>query len=306
MNYTKGDDAPSLVATSTSKKSSLSAPSKAATPANGYNEVASKLRSVTMHRLAFDIARHNQGDGQLPRLPGDPNLTELENVFFTMLQWKSREEEMTIALAKHVAGWLSSKKHTTDVRHNRCQRWEGDQSCRLDILVQRRENVSESKPGTDPAVLLIEVGISDDHSSDFWWLKADQAFMYVRALRANGLFRQPMLVAILTISFEKGEKCAGRECVRSFRTCRLGVFLATPKNIMDYRAALLWHTEFNDNLREHKLASSARLHHIAYVFAKLLNDTRYVMDGNADPEYEKSYEYLGPHCCRLGDKVRVI
>jgi hypothetical protein len=81
----------------------------------------------------------------------------------------------------------------------------------LDILVQRRENVSESNPKTDPAVLLIEVGISEDHSSDFWWLNADQAFMCVRALLATDLFRQPMLVAILTISFDKGDKSAGRK-----------------------------------------------------------------------------------------------
>jgi hypothetical protein len=65
----------------------------------------------------------NQVDGQLPRLPGDPNLTKLENIFFTMLQCKSREEEMTNNLTEYITKRLSHGIHAADVSHNRCQPW---------------------------------------------------------------------------------------------------------------------------------------------------------------------------------------
>jgi hypothetical protein len=175
---------------------------------------------------------------------------------------------------------------------------EEGHGCIPEILVQRRDNMN-SDPN-DPAVLVIDLGLSYELSCDHWWQKADQAFMHVRTLLADGLFRQPMLVAIVALSFEEDPSA-----MRLFRGCRLGVFLAIPKGSNDFRAALLWHIEFRDDLTDAKLATSSRLNPIASAFAKLLADAQSVMEWNTNHKLV-DYEYLGPHCCRYGDMVRVV
>jgi hypothetical protein len=294
-------DAPPLVPSAAHrvKESRLSTPCEAATPENGYNEVASKLRSVTIHPLALELARQNQEDGCLFRVPGDPaDLACLENLFFKSFQRKDPAAELTKDLTKYIADNMktSSDKHIVDVSH---YEWEEGQGCIPEILVQRRVNM-KSDPN-DPAVLLIEVSISPDHASDHWWQKADQTFMHVRALLADGLFRQPMLVAVMTLSSEK-DLASG---LSLFRGCRLGVFLAIPKGSNDYRTALIWHIEFRDDLTDAKLATSGRLNPIAGVFTKLIADARLVTEWNTTPK-PVEYKCLGPHCCRYGNRVRTI
>jgi hypothetical protein len=158
---------------------------------------------------------------------------------------------------------------------------------KIDVLVRR---VAHDRSSSTAPVLLIEVGLQNEN----WWKKVDQGITYVQALtkvdddddeKENKThFTEPMLFTVVTIEKKN----------REMMSARLGVFLCTrrnPKNPTDdFRVALLWRTETRD------------LQDLSKAFGRMLRATC-LLPKWKDIAFE-NYEYLGPNCCRIGDKVR--
>jgi hypothetical protein len=158
---------------------------------------------------------------------------------------------------------------------------------KIDVLVRR---VAHDKSSSTAPVLLIEVGLQNED----WWKKVDQGIMYLQALtKVDGnddekedkaRFTKPMLFTVVTIDKKN----------RELMSARLGVFLCTQRNPEspsdDFRVALLWRTETKD------------LQELSKAFGRMLRATCLL------PKWKdtvrENYEYLGPNCCRIGDKVR--
>jgi hypothetical protein len=161
---------------------------------------------------------------------------------------------------------------------------------KIDVLVRR---VAHDKSSSTAPVLLIEVGLQNED----WWKKVDQGITYVQALTKvddgdddddekedKARFTEPMLFTVVTIDKKN----------RELTSARLGVFLCTQRNPEspsgNFRVALLWRTETKD------------LQELSKAFGRMLRATCLL------PKWKdtdcKNYEYLGPNCCRIGDKVR--
>lgn len=161
----------------------------------------------------------------------------------------------------------------------------------------------------DSIALITEIGISCD-----WWRKASQNVQYVEAIHGeygsrpskklrhspvgdSGLpevkkarFSKPMLFAVVTFDPTKE---------KNFASAALGVFLCVPvassKRPRDFRLALLWRTA-PKTLRE--LSNDfGRVLRAAILLPKLL---RAISEVGAS-----HFRQLGPHCCRVGNTVRV-
>jgi hypothetical protein len=127
-----------------------------------------------------------------------------------------------------------------------------------------------------------------------WWKKVDQGITYVQALmKVDGdddekedkaRFTEPMLFTVITIEKKNLE----------LMSARLGVFLCTRRKPEspsdDFRVALLWRTETKD------------LQDLSKAFGRMLRATC-ILPKWKDTACE-NYEYLGPNCCRIGDRVR--
>ena len=139
-------------------------------------------------------------------------------------------------------------------------------------------------------VMMIEFGVGHE----FWWKKQDQILLYVEALLQNRnktssnkpyTFDEPILLTVITINKHNNAPPATMEV-------RFGMFLCTRKNSQtDYRISLLWRTE-----------STTRLDASAH-FAKVLYAAQMCAYLREQDLTSKSYEYLGPNCCRFDNVV---
>jgi hypothetical protein len=147
------------------------------------------------------------------------------------------------------------------------------------ILVQRK--IGREKADRDPAALLIEVGASQRHSLAITY----KAICSTLALVKKGLLREPMLmVAIHTLAHHSAQDFPGAQLV---------VLLVIPRKNKDFRMALLWRGTLG----------TARA--MASDLARIIHITEYVAEWNRlKPNMD--YECLGPHCCRIGEKVRLL
>ena len=108
-------------------------------------------------------------------------------------------------------------------------------------------------------------------------------------------FSGPLLFAVLTMDKEKAKLDEP-----SRESAQLGVFLCAPRRPLNdgplpgYRAALLWRDTFTT------LADTSK------GMGKTLRATVALAEMLRDPPRRvfKGFEFLGPNCCRLGDKVR--
>jgi hypothetical protein len=74
---------------------------------------------------------------------------------------------------------------------------------------------------------------------------------------------------------------------------RFGVFVVVPKSTSnEIRVALLWRH------------SCVGLHNVAYHFVRILRAAEFLVKWKT-PEH-LDYEYLSPHCCRIGKEVRNV
>jgi hypothetical protein len=167
------------------------------------------------------------------------------------------------------------------------------QKFRLDVLLCFKE----TKPNKMPLLLLLEVAVNDN-----WWRKADQKASYVKSFLAaaqtgTAVFGSAALFAVLTICIPN-EKPKYKD--PRFQSAKLGVFLCTKakaprssEGADSFRMSLLWRNE------SHTLEEASKALGKTIRAACLLPD----LLGEADREgYD--FEYLGPSCCRRGDRVR--
>jgi hypothetical protein len=159
----------------------------------------------------------------------------------------------------------------------------GDSAARSDILIYRGSD-KNSEPAD--AVLLLEVAFKEKIDVDGWWRKANQNIMYAVGFRKHQptVFSKGMLFAVLTIDKNKDLK---------FKSAKLGVFLCIPAEAtdLDFRMSLLWHKECNS------------LEELSKAFGRLVVAVRAMPKLNQIPPATIDYEYLGPNCCRVGNKV---
>jgi hypothetical protein len=163
--------------------------------------------------------------------------------------------------------------------------------CVTDLLMRCKAMVD----GKQNLVLLMEVGINTD-----WWQKIHQNIKYAKGFLEEAgqndgtVFRAPMLFAVLTVRTEDGyDKPA-------FQSAQLGVFLCTrakrpplSEGGDSFRMALLWRREC-EALQEASEGLGKTIRG-----ACLLPDLLYEVTSEG---YD--FEYLGPNCCRRGDRVR--
>jgi hypothetical protein len=177
------------------------------------------------------------------------------------------------------ASQVSSKKshkESTDTQDSAVPDHEGS-AC-------TRHNESTETVKNSPAVLLVELGLA----SVDWWKKAHQGFKYVKSLSKDGLLQKLMLVTIWTLDAPPPDSGKGNRVVEGGR---FGVFLVMPKKEPEtFRAALLW---------RHACVS---LEDVAFHFVRILRATEFLVNWKTPEDLD--YEYLGPHCCRIGKEVR--
>jgi hypothetical protein len=137
----------------------------------------------------------------------------------------------------------------------------------------------------DLPLLLIQMGLDSDHDRNRWWKKLDQVFVDVQVLSDSGQLQKPMLVNVLNLGTRPPGVVTGR----------FGVFLVTPKAKKEFRVALVWHKDCDG------------LYDVARYFVKVLRASELVLKWNR-PDFSTEdlvFENLGPHCCRIGEEVRV-
>jgi hypothetical protein len=173
---------------------------------------------------------------------------------------------------------------------------DGREQYYADLVLRRKATETEKKP----LLLLLEVGVNCD-----WWKKADQNVGYIRRFLSAGVdastvFEKAVLFAVLTINIDNQKRSVPKFKDPVFRSACFGVFVCTravAPSASDgkdsFRMSLLWRQE-SDSLVVTSKAIGKTLR-----AACLLPD---LLDEVDRQGYE--FEYLGPSCCRRGNRVR--
>jgi hypothetical protein len=280
----------------------------------GYNGCLSKVRSLTMHPLGFlltDLFHRKPQEGGLT-LPAqlekfrshqsdETGENAVETKFASLLQWwlkksrvrggkkKSREwrngRDLTTLLAKSMAPFWRDDARVRVTHENRLP-W-GRTFSKADIMVV---GAGSGEKHEDLAVLMIEMGLSNSQ----WWKKLHHGIMYIESLLSLDMLQKPMLLTVFTVDAPPHKDSS--EKIREFTGAQVGVFLVVPKGYKkDFRISLLW--------REH----TEKQEDVPNWFVRIQRAAEFVMKWNKDKTSgeDLDYEYLGPHCCRIGDEVRV-
>jgi hypothetical protein len=171
-----------------------------------------------------------------------------------------------------------------------------EKRCHVDLLLRRNGDKSTEMP----VLLLVEVGFNCD-----WWQKAHQNASYIENSLDNSrntstVFSNAMLFGVLTINIKQG-KGEPKFKDPTFLSAQLGIFLCTraqapsSSNAKDsFRMSLLWRNKIC-NLRETSEAIGKMLR-AACLLPKILDEVE-----------QETYDfvYLGPSCCRRGNRVRI-
>jgi hypothetical protein len=273
---------------------------------NGYNVLVQKMRSATIHPLGFLLTSFlhpiEANDGMVLELPPelvhelDPNLTKeaYERRAAAALP------AMTTAFGKCFNNWFASGGSETDLtksltnimnsvwsdgtvyaNHQTHLKRPKDEngvvrSSYSDILVNRKIDIEKNH--LDPASLLIEVGLAQYDALT----KADQAIYYETILLNKGLLKEPMLMTVLRVNPHKD--------ATQFPGAQLVVFLVVPWERRDFRLALLWR------------GNPGTAEDLASAFARIVCVTEYLAQWHRLEAKVDSFRYLGPHCCRIGEK----
>jgi hypothetical protein len=170
-----------------------------------------------------------------------------------------------------------------------------------DLLILRddeRGNSSSSSSNSKKAIVLL-LDVALDVVDPDWWSNADQAVQFLQALldpmnEASGAqFSGPALLAVLSIKTANGLDDV------SLQSAHLGVFLCVPatgsRPCPDFRMALVWREMFSS------------LDNASKGMGKTLRAASALADVMANPGGMgvDMFQYLGPNCCRINDKVRI-
>ena len=275
-----------------SKATASDSPSASASNNYGFEEIVQRLRSVLHHPMGLPLTclLENKSESKVKELLlrnfSDQLETQLKSDAFDDLfsacysSWTNPGEPALTAALSTRMGQAMKDSNLEALHQYLVSRPTGT----IDVLVRR---VAHDKSSSTAPVLLIEVGLQNED----WWKKVDQGITYVQALtkvdgekRDRAHFTEPMLFTVITIETKN----------RELMSARLGVFLCTQRKPEspsdDFRVALLWRTETKD------------LQELSKAFGRMLRATCLL------PKWKdtacENYQYLGPNCCRIGDKVR--
>jgi RIO1 family len=264
---------------------------------DGYRKLVQRERSITMDPLGFVLMKVLHG----VRIPAEfdgfePNprierinrrrTAALKHCFSAWTGWvgtspaSQKETALTDSMTKTMNNaWSDNGIYAS---HQDSLIWIDPAATKektgySDIVVHRATNGKRDRM-QDPAALLIEVGLERDHPMT----KVHQALYCQKILLRMGLFVEPMLIAVVRVHAEHGD----------FHEAEIILFLAIPGGDEVFRVALLW------------CAIPKTLDDFASAFALIMQATEVMEDWKAHG-VEIDYEYLGQHCCRIGDRVRV-
>jgi hypothetical protein len=265
---------------------------------DGYHELLQKLRSITGHPLGFLLLKFLHPN-QNVKIPSEIDFEPIRGI-------EKISPRQTSELKRCVSGWLENyptpgmkakplaESLTTSMNkvwsntelyasHQDCLNWidpaiRNPHKFHSDILVHRAVDGNKIDHNQDPAVLLIDAGVGKYHPL----AKVDQALCYEKILLKMGLLVEPMLTAVVTVDAERGQ----------FQKAELVLFLVVPRGNQDFRMSLLGHyapETLDDFVRD---------------CVRLMQVTE-LMEGWKARGAPVDYECLGPHCCRIGEQVRV-
>jgi hypothetical protein len=312
------------------KSSSSTPPSGNATAEGGFSRLNHSLRSVLFHPAGLPLFRLLNDDPSLNRYSDDAGATQqvasveggggsnFDGVLHggyeayqteandylerkrkdpKCASTKPSEETLTRILHRLISSQLPAMLkafHQHGLKYDPTKRSQA----RTDILIRRDDD--QDKRGM---VLLLEAAWGGgDGDTELWWKKVDQNAQYLDLFlhpmnrdERGAQFSGPLLFAVLTMDKEKAKLDEP-----SRESAQLGVFLCAPRRPLNdgplpgYRAALLWRDTFTT------LADTSK------GVGKTLRATVALAEMLRDPARRvfKGFEFLGPNCCRLGDKVR--
>jgi hypothetical protein len=266
---------------------------------NAYNELVTRMRSVTMHPLGLLLTKffHPNEDVKLP--------TEIE--FEPVSSIEQMNDCRLVDLNKCVSDWarignesstnkaLSLIRSLTESVNNG---WSNNElyashqdslelietasntshTIYYDLVVHRATN-NERNVAADPAALLIKVGHTQCHP-----LPKMNEDIYTEKILLMDMLVDPMLMAIVRVVMVNS--------TNDFQQAEVVVFLVIRSGDQDFRTAMLWR-----GIAKNMVEFSAHL-------CKIMQATEFVVDWNSRAAHGHRHEYLGPHCCRIGNQVR--
>ncbi len=260
-----------------------------ATASVGFRQTNQALRSLLMHPLGIGLASLlNEKELPSSAVPIDQKrlvyntCTQRDGIFkAAVTNWNGERET---DLTKQIMAQINvSKIRNDNVLNIEAERGIDGGKGRPDFIISK-ENGQNPKS----IVMMIEFGIGHQ----WWWLKQHQILLYVKILlkqEENKIhayaFDQPILLTIITVNKRNNQTEGGDVDVR------YGMFLCTRKNDDDFRLALLWRKR------------STSLKDASKQFGKILYAANVCAMLREDRALRKSYEYLGPNCCKFGDLV---
>jgi hypothetical protein len=266
---------------------------------NAYNELVTRMRSVTMHPLGLLLTKffHPNEDVKLP--------TEIE--FEPVSSIEQMNDCQLVDLNKCVSDWArvgnesSTNKALSLIRSltesvnngwsNNALYASHQDSLELietasntshttyyDLVVHRAAN-KERNVAADPAALLIKVGHTRCHP-----LTKMSEDIYTERILMMDMLVDPMLLAVVRFVTDNS--------TNEFQQAEVVVFLVIRCEDQDFRTALLWR-----GIPKNKIEFSTHL-------AKILQAAEFAVDWNSRATNRHHHVYLGPHCCRIGNLVR--
>jgi hypothetical protein len=140
--------------------------------------------------------------------------------------------------------------------------------------------------------MIIEFGVHHDR----WWQTFGQILEYVTFIRSTTetkyVIDQPVLLTVITVNNNNNKS---NESGDKHIVARYGMFLCIPKGNYQYRLALLWRVDtYSVDDASQQFGKTLSAAQRCTDMIELLNE-----------DIPKSYQYLGPNCCRIGQYVSV-
>jgi hypothetical protein len=273
---------------------------------NPFTTAASSTISILMHPIGLpmvvylnDIINNQEQPEYVRNALNDFVSDDLDKVFVdAALAWKKgNEKNLTQLLFKNIneAGRQLNKELLKCAEGGKEVREEVRTGI-LDLMFHEANNSSDNRKSI---VAMFEFGFDDQN----WWTKQDQLLDYASMIRKNldknYKLDEPVLLSVVTINKSKCNDFTKDTPIDKIHLgARFGVFLCVPKgDADDFRITLLWRAE------------TANLKDTSCQFGKVLNAVQLCLRlrNYCSTEANKiNYEYLGPNCCRIGEKVRSL
>jgi hypothetical protein len=195
---------------------------------NGYAEIASRLRSVTIHPLGFLLLSFlNESDVeprpipeelQAYRLKHDPKdhskiAADLHLLFTKWLELPGDVPDLTDSIAQGMSAAVQEYGLIVHHRQPLIDMAVDDddddlirEECIPDILVCRKNGDKND----DPAMLLVQIGLAEHD----WWAIALEAVQRLWGLMDDNLLVEPMIMAIIRVKFSKESSTKSRNLLK--------------------------------------------------------------------------------------------